>query len=259
MVSPHVNAAVRLTVDVPESRLHRGDEGVVVGVWLSPGDLLFQVEFPRSADDPVGPVLLRVEQLEVVGPRAPKPVAQKEQQIQHESDNSTTTSVCANQNPEHSANGIHDSDSDRQATVTHIAHHEQGSPNPHAGRPRVLVAEDDDEMRQVLVRALAVHGYAPVECRDGFDLFAHLEAFVGRHATLEFEAIISDILMPGPTGLEILEALHDHAGFPPMILITAYGDNRTHARARKAGAAAILDKPFGIDELMAKLREIVPS
>jgi DNA-binding response OmpR family regulator len=43
-----------------------------------------------------------------------------------------------------------------------------------------------------------------------------------------------------------------------MILITAFGDEGTHARAEKAGAAAVLDKPFGIDQLLAKLHEIVP-
>jgi CheY-like chemotaxis protein len=131
------------------------------------------------------------------------------------------------------------------ATVTH-------------DRPRVLVAEDDDEMRKFLTRVLRADGYAAVECRDGIDLFAHLEAFVGRETTLDFDVIVSDILMPGPTGLEILEALHDREGFPPVILITAFGDSGLHARAKKAGAVAVLDKPFNSDELLTTLHEIAP-
>jgi CheY-like chemotaxis protein len=127
------------------------------------------------------------------------------------------------------------------------------------GRPRVLIAEDDDKMRQLLAKVVRAAGYAVVECRDGIELFGHLEAFVGRQTALEFDAIVSDILMPGPTGLEILEALHDHTGFPPVILITAFGDKGTHTRAQKARAAAVLDKPFELDELLAKLHEIVPS
>jgi len=126
------------------------------------------------------------------------------------------------------------------------------------GRFRVLVAEDDDEMRKFLTRVLRADGYVPVECRDGIDLFGHLEAFVGRETVLDVDVIISDILMPGPTGLEILEALHDRAGFPPVILITAFGDAGIHARARKAGAAAVLDKPFNTSDLLARLHEIVP-
>jgi CheY-like chemotaxis protein len=126
------------------------------------------------------------------------------------------------------------------------------------GRPRILIAEDDTIMRQLLAKVVRDDGYAVLECRDGLELFGHLEAFVGRQAALDFDAIVSDILMPGPTGLEILEALYDRAGFPPVILITAFGDKGTHARAHKAKAAAVLDKPFEIDELLAKLHEIAP-
>lgn len=125
-------------------------------------------------------------------------------------------------------------------------------------RPRILIAEDDERMRQLLAKVVRADGYDVVECRDGIDLFRHLEAFVGRQATLDFEAIISDILMPGPTGLEILEALHDRTGFPPVILITAFGDKGTHARAQKAKVAAVLDKPFEIEELLSKLHATVP-
>jgi len=64
--------------------------------------------------------------------------------------------------------------------------------------------------------------------------------------------------MPGLTGLEILEDLHECNGFPPMISITAFGDKETHEKAEKFGAAAIFDKPFEIDDLLAKVREIVP-
>jgi CheY-like chemotaxis protein len=122
----------------------------------------------------------------------------------------------------------------------------------------VLVAEDDDEMRKLLAKVLYADGYAAVECRDGVDLFRQLEPFVVRRAALDFDVIVSDIRMPGLTGLEILEDLHDCRGFPPMILITAFGDAGVHARARKAGAAAVLDKPFGTEELLNKLHEIAP-
>jgi CheY-like chemotaxis protein len=130
-------------------------------------------------------------------------------------------------------------------------------PRP-VGGPRVLLAEDDDAMRRLLVTVLRTDGYTAVECRDGVDLVAHLAALVGCQTALDYDAIISDIRMPGWTGLEILEALHDRVGFPPMILITAFGNSAIHARARKAGAVAVLDKPFAIDELLTRLHEIVP-
>lgn len=125
-------------------------------------------------------------------------------------------------------------------------------------RPCVLVAEDDDEMRRLLAKVLHADGYATVECHNGIELYQHLEPFVVRRMPLDFDAILSDIRMPGLTGLEILEDLHDCRGFPPVILITAFGDAGVHIRARKAGVAAVLDKPFGTEELLEKLHEIVP-
>ena len=146
---------------------------------------------------------------------------------------------------------------DKQEPSAKNPREESTSEQPKDG-PCVLVAEDDDEMRKLLARVLYADGYDTVECCDGVDLFAHLEPFIIHSKALDFKAIVADIRMPGLTGLEILEDLHDYKGFPPMILITAFGDVGIHARAKLAGAAAILDKPFGIEKLLAKLHEIVP-
>jgi hypothetical protein len=72
MLSPHLNAVVRLTEDVPTRRLRCGDEGIVVSVWLSPGDFYFEVEFHESAGSRAVRALLHAEQLEVVASQPPK-------------------------------------------------------------------------------------------------------------------------------------------------------------------------------------------
>jgi len=64
----HINALVRLKVDVPNLQLHRGIKGVVVSLWLSPGDLYFEVEFPKPAGSSCVRALLRSEQLEAIDP-----------------------------------------------------------------------------------------------------------------------------------------------------------------------------------------------
>jgi CheY-like chemotaxis protein len=74
-----------------------------------------------------------------------------------------------------------------------------------------------------------------------------------------FDLVISDVRMPGLTGIEILEGMYKHKGFPPVVLITAFGDEETHEQAHRLGAVAMFDKPFDIDELIAKVQEIVPS
>lgn len=66
MPSIHVDAMVRLKEDDPSHALRCGAKGVVVGVWLSPGGFLCEVEFPNSGEASAVRALLRAEQLEIV-------------------------------------------------------------------------------------------------------------------------------------------------------------------------------------------------
>lgn len=124
----------------------------------------------------------------------------------------------------------------------------------------ILLAEDDKEMRALLVLSLRKAGYRVTACRDGVGLLTHLGAFLlpdeSEHEDVDL--IISDIRMPGFTGMEVLEGIPKNKGFPPMILITAFGDEETHALAKEFGVAAMFDKPFDMDDLLAKVHELVP-
>lgn len=133
------------------------------------------------------------------------------------------------------------------------------SPLPSAEKKRhsILVAEDDDEMRKLLMYALRADGYKVTDCHNGWEVLVKLEPFIVRERPMDFDLIISDIRMPGITGLEILEDVQIHKEFPPTILITAFGDDETHAQAKRFGAAAIFDKPFDIDNLLTKVRELL--
>ena len=71
---------------------------------------------------------------------------------------------------------------------------------------------------------------------------------------MEYDLIISDIRMPGVTGLEVLEGASQTDGFPPMILITAFGNEETHEQAERLGAVAFLDKPFEIELMIETVR-----
>ena len=98
------------------------------------------------------------------------------------------------------------------------------------GAPRILLAEDDGEMRRLLAQELCAVGYDVIQCCNGRDLLAHFESFILNNDVLDFKLVISDILMPGLTGLEIFEDLHSYQGFPPTILITAFGDENTRKK-----------------------------
>ncbi len=71
------------------------------------------------------------------------------------------------------------------------------------------------------------------------------------------DLIVSDVRMPGASGQEILEQFHHCPGFPPMILITAFGDEQAHVKAEWFGAAAMFDKPFDVDMLIEKVGELL--
>ena len=139
---------------------------------------------------------------------------------------------------------------------------EKKRPNGNSGAqhsPHILLAEDDKEMRVLLAGALRRAGYAVTECGNGVELLDHLGSYVlpdEEHE--EVDLVISDIRMPGLTGLEILEGLSRRGDLPPFILITAFGDVETHARAKHWGALAMFDKPFDVDDLVAKVRKVVP-
>lgn len=123
----------------------------------------------------------------------------------------------------------------------------------------ILLAEDDYEMRVMLAFALRSAGYQVTECSDGAGLLTYLEPFLipKGMGPKDVALIISDIRMPGFTGMEMLEGSSKIVGFPPVILITAFGDEMTHALAEELGAAAMLDKPFDVDDLLAKVYEVL--
>lgn len=124
-------------------------------------------------------------------------------------------------------------------------------------RPRVLLAEDDDEMRSLLATALRRDGYDVRTCTNGINLLERVAPSFPHGGIEDYALIISDIRMPGLSGLEVLADLQGHASAPPLILITAFGDDETHARAERLGALAVLDKPFPIDRLLDAAHRIV--
>lgn len=123
------------------------------------------------------------------------------------------------------------------------------------GRPRVLVAEDDREMLHLLSWELLAAGLDVIPCRDGTQV---LERLGPRSRLLHgLDLIVSDFRMPGATGLEVLGVLNEMDSHPPLILLTAFGDEDLYIKARKLGAADVIDKPFEIRELLARIHEIL--
>jgi DNA-binding response OmpR family regulator len=118
------------------------------------------------------------------------------------------------------------------------------------GRPaRIMLADDDPEMRSLLADGLKADGYDVIAVPSGASLFEEIGILLFRGEAVPVDLIISDERMPGMMGSELLAALRRAEWPTPFILITGFGDRETHERAQRLGAAAVFDKPFDLDEL----------
>ncbi len=120
-----------------------------------------------------------------------------------------------------------------------------------AAPAHILVVDDEESIRDLCARVLTRAGYAVVTAPSG-------EEAVARLAQDSFDLLISDIRMPGISGLEVLERAK--ATFPQIrvVLITGFGTPQMLTRAQQSGADRILTKPFNPIELLAAVRESLP-
>jgi len=116
---------------------------------------------------------------------------------------------------------------------------------------RLLVAEDDRDLRDLLVAGLRADGYDIVEVATGLELLDALMKSALATNGHAFDLVISDVRMPGLSGVDALAKLGHGTRAAPVLFITAFGDDEVHEQARQAGAIDVLDKPIDIDDLRA--------
>src|ERR1041385_745424 len=114
--------------------------------------------------------------------------------------------------------------------------------------PIIHVVDDDDSLRKALTRLLRAAGY---------DVRAYASAGDFALASREKNrrgCVLLDVRMPGPSGLDLQEALAREDEPLPIIFLTAHGDIPTSVRAMKAGAVDFLTKPINRDVLLSAVR-----
>lgn len=116
--------------------------------------------------------------------------------------------------------------------------------------PSVLVVDDDPAILELLTDILGPEGFEVETALSG--VAAVLLARSGR-----FDAILMDIMMPRLNGVEALRTIKSVAPQTPVIMMTAHKGHELEKQARELGAAAVLWKPFDLDELLALLRRVV--
>lgn len=117
-------------------------------------------------------------------------------------------------------------------------------------KPRVLIVEDDPAIRAGVVAALESEGYQTVEAGDGATGLA-LAADAG------IALVLLDIMLPEVHGLHVLETIRERTPFLPVICLTALGEQEDRVRGLKAGADDYIVKPFGLDELLARVEAVL--
>jgi FixJ family two-component response regulator len=112
----------------------------------------------------------------------------------------------------------------------------------------VFVVDDDDSVRRALSRRLRVAGFA-------VEAFASAQEFLGGAALDATACVVTDVRMPGMSGLDLQSSLIA-AGFDmPIVFITGHGDVPTSVQAMRAGAVHFLPKPFTDAQILSAVRE----
>ena len=123
-------------------------------------------------------------------------------------------------------------------------------------KSRVLVAEDDRELRRLIVQALEKDGHDVESVGSGPELLHRLgTASLSRHRGLP-DLVVTDIRMPGLSGLEVLSGVRELAWTTPAILMTAFGDDEVAAAAHRLDAM-LFHKPFDFDDLRTAVLHVL--
>jgi FixJ family two-component response regulator len=112
----------------------------------------------------------------------------------------------------------------------------------------IAIVDDDDAVRRAIGRLVEASGYAA-------SLFASADQFLASERVEEASCIITDVQMPGLSGLDLQDRLLAAGYRIPIIFITAFPDENVRRRAMNAGARAFLRKPCKGDELIVSLEK----
>jgi two-component system response regulator FixJ len=119
-----------------------------------------------------------------------------------------------------------------------------------ASRNKVLLVEDDDSFREAIGRLLDA---SDVENAS----YASAEALLSDAAMTDVACVVSDLKLPGMSGLDLLTELRTMGAWPPLILITAHDEPGRREEAARRGAAGYLVKPFTLAQLLDAIHSAV--
>ncbi|WP_315514581.1 response regulator transcription factor [Leptotrichia wadei] len=115
---------------------------------------------------------------------------------------------------------------------------------------RILVVEDEQNLNDIIVKRLILEKYGVDTCFNGNDALEYI-------FSTEYDVIVSDIMLPGIDGFEILKRIREKGIKTPVLLLTALDGIEDRVKGLDYGADDYLVKPFAFDELMARIRVLL--
>lgn len=122
---------------------------------------------------------------------------------------------------------------------------------------RVLIIDDEAEIRRNLTVGLTQEGYSVTACPDGISAIHELRA--AKEKGIAYDSLVTDIFMPDIDGLKILKVIKVQYPDLPVLVITGFGDEALKLTALSEHNTGYLDKPFEISDLVAALEELSPG
>src|SRR4051794_527513 len=118
--------------------------------------------------------------------------------------------------------------------------------------PIIAIVDDDDAVRVALGRLIQASGYKA-------SLFSSADEFLASAEVEGTSCVITEVQMPGSSGLDLQDRLRAQGCRIPIIFITAFPDENARKRAMNAGAIAFLRKPFKHEELVVAIRKALTA
>jgi DNA-binding response OmpR family regulator len=126
------------------------------------------------------------------------------------------------------------------------------------GNQCVFVADDDPDMRALVVRVLAQQGYSSIAFDSGHELLTHLGTrLLDPRRFRAPDLIVVDLFMPGFSGLDVLVGLHRRSEDVPVIVITALRERGLRDVVLRSGASAFVQKPFHVPDLLETVHSVL--
>ena len=115
---------------------------------------------------------------------------------------------------------------------------------------RILLVEDESDLRQIIKKRLIKEKYTVDDCQDGLEAEDYIDM-------TEYDGIILDGMLPGKDGLDILKEMRRKGNHTPVLMLTARDSIENRVKGLDYGADDYLVKPFSFEELLARLRAVM--